>query len=392
MKNKKIAIIGKGTAGSQAAAHFARFFPEAEIDWYFDPDKPAQSVGEGSTLELPNNLFNNLGFTHGTLKEVNGTFKTGIHKENWGRVRSSFFHDFPPPQSGYHFSAIELQEYTLKKLQGRVNVIAENTSADSVKADMILDASGKPSNLEEFYESEYIPVNAAYVVPAYWDKPQFDYTLTIASKHGWIFGIPLQNRLSVGYLYNSDISQKEDLLEEIFEIFDRYDVSPSEQHNSLSFKNYYRKNNFVEGGKIAYSGNASFFLEPLEATSISTMDRIQRSAFDVWSGSKSASQANKEYLSFMRQNEFMIMMHYAAGSIFDTPFWQHAQRLGNKKIQDSADDKEFKNLYQTIRNIKKFELSPRADLLKEYGSWWSGSFVQNFQGLGLYNILDNVFK
>ena len=56
MKNKKIAIIGKGTAGCLTAINFTNNSP-LEIDWYFDPNTPEQSVGEGSTLLFPN-FFN----------------------------------------------------------------------------------------------------------------------------------------------------------------------------------------------------------------------------------------------------------------------------------------------------------------------------------------------
>ena len=55
----KIAVIGKGTAGCMAASYFANHH-SAQIDWYYDPSTPAQSVGEGSTLPFPTTLFNEL--------------------------------------------------------------------------------------------------------------------------------------------------------------------------------------------------------------------------------------------------------------------------------------------------------------------------------------------
>ena len=52
-RKKKLSIIGRGTAGCLNAIHFRHRIPDIDIDWYFDPKKPQQSVGEGSTLSLP---------------------------------------------------------------------------------------------------------------------------------------------------------------------------------------------------------------------------------------------------------------------------------------------------------------------------------------------------
>lgn len=387
----RIAIIGRGTAGSLAAAHFSRYLSEsAEIDWYFDPNKPPQSVGEGSTLNLPTNLFETMGFSHNDLKKIDGTFKTGIYKENWGVDNSNFFHDFSPPSSGYHFNAVKLQDYLISNLKNKVNIIEKPVHHSDVSADFILDASGVPASFDDFYISEYIPVNAAYVTQCYWDRPEFDYTLTIAMKHGWVFGIPLQNRCSIGYLYNSNITNKEEVMDDVQKIFKKYNLVPSQDTNSLNFKNYYRKQNCVQGGRIVYTGNASFFLEPLEATSIGFMDHIQRAAFEAWTGNRTVEDVNQDYLSLISQIELVIMMHYAAGSTFNTDFWNYAKDRGMQKIKDSKNDKHFREMYESIANIKMPQLVDRS--VSEYGLWWQGSFVQNIQGLGINNIIKNTFS
>jgi len=384
VKKRKIAVVGKGTAGSQAAAYFATLIPEFEVEWYFDPNKPTQSVGEGSTLKLPNNLFENVGFTHGDLKNIKGTFKTGIYKENWGSLNKSFFHDFPPPQSGYHFNAVELQNYLEKYLEDKVSIIRESVSYQDIDADFILNASGVPQSFDDFHTSEYIPVNAAYITQCYWDSPEFDYSLTIAQKYGWVFGIPLQNRCSIGYLYNDNINTEEEVAEDVKKIFAQYGLTPSNDTNSLRFKNYYRKQNYERNGRIAHSGNASFFLEPLEATSIGFMDHIQRSALDIWTGYKKYDQANEDYRKLISQIELVIMIHYAAGSSFDTEFWDFAKERGIKKLESQRGDEHLFNIYSSIKDVQDFHLSNSQ--ISEYGLWWAGSFVQNINGLGIRDL------
>ena len=391
MNKKRIAVIGKGTAGSQAVAHFSRFFPDAEISWYFDPNTPTQAVGEGSTLVLPRNLFNNLSFTHQDLKNVNGTFKIGIYKENWGSNQKGFMHQFPPPTSGYHFNAVELQDYVHSLMKSRVNIVEDKVDYNNIDADFVLNASGKPSSTEDFYSSEYIPVNAAYVTQCYWDNPTFDYTLTIAGKYGWIFGIPLQNRCSIGYMYNRDINTEDEVKDDVKYIFEKYGLTPSSTTNSLSFNNYYRKENYQKNGSLVHSGNASFFLEPLEATSISTMDLIQRRAFDLWNGNVNSNFANEEYLNVISQVELIIMMHYAAGSNFKTDFWDFAQERGIKKIESMSGDPRLIEIYNSIKNISSTNMAPSADQIPEYGFWWAGSFYENIKGLGLSETMDRLF-
>ena len=43
---KKIAIIGKGTAGAQSVIHFLRHMSDCEIEWHYDPIISPQAVGE----------------------------------------------------------------------------------------------------------------------------------------------------------------------------------------------------------------------------------------------------------------------------------------------------------------------------------------------------------
>ena len=386
MRKKRIAIVGRGTAGSQAVIHFKRFFPDHEISWHFDPNIPVQSVGEGSTLGFPVNLYQNLGFYGRDLRKVNGTPKYGIYKENWGTSDKTFFHDFPPPNVAYHFSATELQDFIYEQIKNDVNVVQENVDIYDLDVDYVFNASGKPKTLDDFNLTNYVPVNAAYVVQSPWDAPTFDYTLCIAKKHGWVFGIPLQNRCSIGYIYNKDITSEEEIKEDIQEVIDQYQLKPEGSPNKLEFSNYYRKQNYEDRGRIAHSGNSSFFLEPLEATSVGTMDHIQRAAFDIWTGEKTYQSANLEYTQLIERTELVIMLHYAAGSPFKTEFWEYAQSRGEECVKSFLKDSDFKSLYEVSKEVPDMRFA--APQYPEYGPWWLGAFVQNFQGLGLYEKID----
>jgi hypothetical protein len=386
MAKKRLVVIGRGTAGAQTVAHFHRWMKDFEVEWHFDPNISPQAVGEGSALTLPVNLSNNLNFSHLDLSEIDGTFKSGIVKQGWGKTGEEFFHAFPPPELSYHFNAVKLQEYTYKKLKDKIKIVEQNTTADKVDADFVADCSGKPSDYSAFIESEYIPLNAVHVNQCFWDYPRFTHTLAIARPYGWVFGIPLTNRCSIGYLYNNKINSLEEVKEDMEYMFKTYNLTPSTTTNTFSFNSYYRKENFTE--RVAYNGNASFFLEPMEATSITVMDAIQRWAFDMWVSDRPVDEVNKCYETYMKQVETFIVMHYLAGSPFKTKFWEMAQEKAEKCFENIKNDAYFVDMYKKTRNIDN--ISQSFNVPNIYAQWWSGSFVQNIRGLGLYDKLDSL--
>jgi len=385
---KKIAIIGRGTAGSLSVIHFLRHMNDCEIEWHYDPNVPVQSVGEGSTPQLPKSLYENLNFNYLDSKLIDSTVKTGIYKSGWGQDKKDFLHQFPPPTVALHFNAVSLQNYILDKVKNKVSIFEHSVTPDDIDADFVMDCSGRPKSYEKFHDADFIPVNSAYVTQCYWDRPRFYHTLTIARPYGWVFGVPLQNRCSIGYLYNKDINSLEEVKEDVKNVFERYELIPSNDTNTLSFNNYYRKQNYTE--RVCYNGNASFFLEPMEATSIGTMDRVQRYAFDIWNKNISFEMANQNYLNFLSQIETTIMLHYFAGSKYKTKFWEFAQQKGKDCINLSLKyDDNFSKITNYSIKMKKRNL---CDPDINYGYWGANSLCENIYGLGIEKSLLELVK
>ncbi len=347
---KKLAIIGRGTAGCLSMIHFLRW-TDWQIDWYYDENIKPQAVGEGSQLIFPIVLEDCLGMHHSDISKIDGTVKLGIHKIGYGN-NSNFYHDFNNGSGiSYHFNATKLQNFIFDEVKNnqRVTCISENINHNNIDSDFIMDCGGKPSNYDDFHLSEYIPVNAVYVTQCYWDYPRYQHTLAIARPYGWVFGIPLQNRCSIGYMYNHQINNIENVKEDVKEIFKQFNLTPSDNTNSFHFNNYYRKQNYSDDGRIAYNGNASFFLEPMEATSITRMDNINRVSWDIWNkgGKHVAHSANKNYSYFFSALEKELMIHYYAGSPYKTKFWEFSKNRGEIAIKNLLKYPEF----QKILNI-----------------------------------------
>jgi hypothetical protein len=377
---KRIAVLGKGTAGSQAVIHYLKNATDCEIQWYFDSNIPTQSVGEGSTIALPDNLFKNINLNYLDFDKIDATLKLGIYKSGWGKTGKDFFHLFPLPATSMHFNAVALQDYIYEHVKDKVSIFDLNVKSSDVDADYIMDCSGKPDSYDLFHKSSYIPVNSAFITQCDWEYPRFQYTLTIARPYGWVFGIPLKNRCSIGYLFNKDINDIEDIKEDVKNVFLEYNLHPSIKTRYLEFDNYYRKINYTE--RVIYNGNSSFFLEPLEATSIALMSLIQKDALDVWSGKMTLQDANDNYQYIIHQIETMIMLHYFAGSKYDTQFWRYAQMRGTECIDISL--KYDNNFREILEYAVDKQYANYCDTQLEYGTWWSGSFCDNLRGLGLF--------
>lgn len=384
-RKKKIAVIGKGTAGSMAVAEMLREFrDQADIEWHFDSSIKPQAVGEGSALPFARSLFNNLSFSHHDLHMIDGTIKQGIRKLNWSHDNKDFYHEFAAPYVSYHFNAVSLQNYVFDQIKNEVNVIDHNVTYDQVDADYVIDCSGKPTNWELFNESEYIPVNAAYVTQCFWDHPRFLYTLTIARPWGWVFGIPLQNRCSIGYMYNDKISSLEQIKEDVKNVFDQFNLIPSDVTNELHFKNYYRKTNFIKN--VAFNGNASFFLEPMEATTLTGVYYINNWAIEIMKEPLAMAKKNRMYQNRVAHTENLIMLHYYSGSIFKNEFWDYAEERARKCLENGLKDHDWRMVYEISKTHNPLNQVSSVNKMNEILSLknWQGRFTDDWEAWNYY--------
>ena len=170
---KKLAVIGRGTVGCMTAAHFLRH-TDYEIDWIYDPNIQPAAVGEGTTLNFPKALYENLMFDSSTMVPLNSTVKVGINKRNWGTLEKEFLHPFPMGSVGIHFSAVTFQDYVFDLLKNnpRLNLIEKNVNERyGIDADHVVMCTGSPTEFgdDEYVLAKHIPVNAAFVSQCPWE-------------------------------------------------------------------------------------------------------------------------------------------------------------------------------------------------------------------------------
>jgi len=160
-------------------------------------------------------------------------------------------------------------------------------------------------------------------------------------------------------------------------------LHPSDDENNFYFNNYYRKNNFNK--KVVHNGNASFFLEPMEATSIGNVEEVNKMALQYWKNSIDRSVMEKAYYRNITRIEAMIAIHYLVDSPFETDFWKFANKKATTRLKEIfKNDEEFREYLFTVLNSKKDSLN-----LPELGTWGKWSWNENVDGLA---VRDKIFE
>lgn len=248
----------------------------------------------------------------------------------------------------FHFDTYKLNEYLTKlciqrgvtvldrKIK-RVNMNTANGGIESlsfedghedISADFWIDATGfkrllmtEIGNTEWVSYSKYLPVDSAIAFPTPSDESGIilPFTRAKAMKYGWMWEIPTQDRRGNGYVYSSQYCDEESAINEASnKVGHEITTYKSFRFNSGRLRKFWHKNCVA----IGLSGS---FVEPLEATSISTgiiqtkMLISQLSTFT--SGSYPLiSQYNKTMDTVMDNLLSMIALHYISDRS-DTEMW-----------------------------------------------------------------------
>ena len=333
-QNKKLAVIGAGNAGCITALHFRRYLPELEIDLYHDStNHPIELVGQGTVVSVTDLLSESLGFTW-YENNIEATLKTGILYKKWGTKKEEFFHDF------YSMDKVSIH-YTPKKLSdavlssGLFNVIEQeiNNPEKEIDADFIIDCRGRKARDKENLDTIINPINS--VLLASLPKKEIIWTEAEATPNGWTFVVPIKDKLSLGYLYNGDLTSKEEATKDFQERF-----GVEEIEHSMKFDNYCSFNPFV-GERTLLNGNQCAFIEPLEATATGLYLWIARIGFDHFINKVDIPQCLHLLHKDVNAIAKFILWHYKTGSKFDSPFWDYVKTIPFTPIEKPVGDERY---------------------------------------------------
>ena len=402
----KLAVIGKGTAGSVSAAYLKSQLRNVDIDLYYSREIGTIGVGEGGGPRLTSFLESISVYQHEFEQKTHATRKWGILFENWGTRPNQTIHHFHPARErySYHFDASRLHELILDKqhvniIEGNVEAINRansNTGMPSITFgsrdifyDYIIDASGfvhkqqqeaDPVTSRLLSDTSLLLANRAYLVqttsggltPFQYTISNHTYnslTLSKALRHGWMFVIPLKHRVSYGYIHSDSLSDIDDVAEELHQEITRIDPSHSIiATRILNFKSF-TSTQFLDRGVFSI-GNRAAFAEPLEATAIEFILRECAEISQLLARDSIYKNCNKESgqeLLNTRLNHEMqrialfIGWHYSNGSIYTSEFWSRSQehyRLLRKELISSEIVSEFDNWLASLSYTRKCPESP----------------------------------
>ena len=416
---RRIAVIGRGTAGSLAAASVTRLHPDKdhELHQIYDSRIPVIGVGEGGWPTLVTQLHELTGLPHATIQmRLKGTRKYGIHYEGWGRLNKDFTHYFSPQQLrySYHLSADFVSELLQEStravhIDARVKNVEKSDSGAVVefedrpaeRYDLVFDARGFPKNLdpEQHIDIRYVPTNTAIirrcpsVITQAGDGPYVmpTYTRAVARPHGWVFVIPLVAHTSYGYIFNRDVSDRADVELDFDSLLDSDAVKDFEQRAVIPFPNFVHREMY--NGCVARVGNAGAFMEPLEATAIASAQlqigmvlqmRLNR-PIEFLNGD--APVVNSFLINTMMGYGLFVGWHYSCGSRYDSEFWKFARdTVWPRHLELTCPDADGSRAFQKFDGMFELLKQPvvdKADWEKHCGAPVS-SYAQTSQGLGCY--------
>ena len=414
---RRIAVIGRGTAGALAAASVTRLHPDSdhELHHIYDSRIPVIGVGEGSWPTLVPQLQQLTGLPHETIQQrLNGTRKYGVSFEGWGRRDRDFIHYFAPQEVSYayHLSAdvmgdllqestraqhIDAKVLDISRVEGGAQVTFEGRAPE--RYDLVFDARGFPKerHADEHIEIPFIPTNTAVIrrcpaiIEADRDGPVLEHTYTraIARPHGWVFVIPLTAHTSYGYIFNRDLSSLADVESDFDALLDSDGVREFEQRAVIPFPNFVHRQ--IYDGAVVRIGNAAAFMEPLEATAIGFAQmevgmvlhmRLNRSAEHT---ERDVPAVNRFLINNVLSNGLFVGWHYCCGSRYDSPFWRHARDEAWPRYRQAVDPEvvgcSALQKFDDMIELMNQQYIDKADWERRCGFPLT-SYAQMAQGLG----------
>ena len=222
---------------------------------------------------------------------LNDSYNGGVNSCNaTNTVQDKPFDEWE--ELGLHIDTQEFSDFVFKKMEGEINLVDDvvtrvrvNTECNRieniecknsgiVEADYFIDASGFESTIFKYLNPEwhdikkYLPLDKALSQEIdNKDNEIPSHTLAEATDNGWIWAIPVADKIRTGYLYSSKFLSDE-------EAKTKYNDWLIKNHNVnlkndkiIKFRSGYYENSFI--GNCMAVGLASGFVEPLEALALS---------------------------------------------------------------------------------------------------------------------------
>lgn len=215
-------------------------------------------------------------------------------------------------------------------------------NGDQLEADLYLDCTGFKSLILEqtmgikFHSfNSVLPNNKAWVTHIPYvdkEKEMENVTNCTAIENGWVWNIPLYNRIGSGYVFCDKFISDEEALEEYKRYLDgpNMKVPNSERSKNLEFRMINIKNGVHEKcwhKNVVAVGLSYGFIEPLESTGLLSVQEILLKLGETLCN----KQINRFHIDnfnyivngIMHGFKYFVGYHYALSSRRDTQYWRY---------------------------------------------------------------------
>jgi Tryptophan halogenase len=272
---------------------------------------------------------------------------TAIHFNNY-KFRE-FAYERLPKLWPHKFRLLEGDVKKIKNYPDRVTITIDDKDHDF---DYVIDCMGFPEDYSGYTMSDCTLINHC-LIHNQKDYEFEPYTDHIATKHGWMFGVPLKARKTYGYMFNDKITSKEEALEDMKEFF-KVDAIDGREY---FFKCYYA--NQIVNGRVGRNGNKALFFEPLVANSIFLYIHTARVFFDYMMGTIDAQAADAAFVKGVQEMEDLISHYYSGGSTFqNSKFWEQAPKAAQERLKNREPYHQLLNLYRNLFKQGTLHMGP----------------------------------
>lgn len=357
---RKIAIIGAGSAGVLTAAHLCTWLDNSWEIWaVHNPERKILGIGESTNGSFISVLERGTNFSVALpddLASLDATIKYGSQFINWrehrwvnpllsGNIAIHFnnrrFKDFVFQRlSEIWTDQFRVVEADVQEVQNYADHVTLSTDRGLYDFDFVVDCTGTPASFDGYTMSDCSLVDRCRIhkIESYDYQPFTDH---IATRDGWMFGVPLKSGKTYGYLYNHAITEAAAAEEELKRVLGVARLDAGDYDALFSFRCYYA--NQVISGRVCKNGNKALFFEPLLANSMFLYVFVARLVYDHVVGGQDAGRCNNLFTKSAQEVEDVISYYYKGGSNFETEFWKASVERATARLERRPEFFEYLN-------------------------------------------------
>lgn len=258
------------------------------------------------------------------------------------------------PRVTYHIKNQEFIDYLHRKVKqlgahvvdGEIVEVNRRDSGDvkslqlkdgrEIEGDFFVDCTGfKSLLLHETMGARFVPYDDTLFCDAAaigsWQRPEEDedvhpYTTAETMDHGWCWRIDFLDVVTRGYVFSTAFCSPDEAMQEL----KTKNPALGDDLRLIRFPSGRYDRFWV--GNVAGVGNASGFVEPLEATAIHLIiSQCWNLMAAIRDGDRRPSEAvkaleNRRYSENWDDVRDFLALHYRFNRRLDTPFWQHCRK------------------------------------------------------------------